>query len=289
MLINENGASLREHQEACLVLLKEFDRVCKLLNIRYCLFAGTLLGAVRHKGFIPWDDDLDVLMLRDDYVRFISQAEGLMDSKVFYLQKEFSVRWPMFFTKLRLNNTTCLEKHHPKDFEEHHGIYIDIFPCDNAKNSALGRKLQYFSSKVVIAKSLYKRGYETNNILKKIFMLLCRVLPQKPFLKVVKGNSSNGEYVHTFFAAASDFDKNIIPKRIFEDNIIAEFEDGKFYIPKQYDELLNKLYGDYMVLPNEVDRAKKKHAVFVDTKNSYEKYRDFHNNLKFDNYTKSIR
>ena len=283
------SASLREHQEACLVLLKEFDRVCKLLNVRYFLFAGTLLGAVRHKGFIPWDDDLDILMLRDDYERFISLAETHMDPNVFYLQKEFSNHWPMFFSKLRLNNTTCLEKYHPKDSEEHHGIYIDIFPCDNAAKSAFGRKLQFISSKVIIAKSLFKRGYETNSIFKKLFMLLCSILPKKPFLKVVKDNSSNGEYAHTFFAAASNFDKNIIPKRIFEDNIIAEFEDGVFYIPKQYDELLKKLYGDYMVLPNEVERAVKKHAVFVDTENSYEKYRDFHNNLKFDNYTKSIR
>ena len=89
MLVNENRASLREHQEACLVILKEFDRVCKLLNIRYFLFAGTLLGSIRHKGFIPWDDDLDVLMLRSDYDRFLAEAERILDNEKFFLQKEF--------------------------------------------------------------------------------------------------------------------------------------------------------------------------------------------------------
>lgn len=289
MLVNENRASLREHQEACLVILKEFDRVCKLLNIRYFLFAGTLLGSIRHKGFIPWDDDLDVLMLRSDYEKFLSNAETLIDKEVFYLQKEFSCHWPMFFSKLRLNNTTCLEKYHAKDPEEHHGIYIDIFPCDNAANSSFGRRLQFVSSKIIIAKSLYKRGYETKSIIKKAFMLLCRFIPQKPFLKIVKGLSSNSEYLHTFFAAASDFNKNVIKKSVFEDSIGADFEDSRFLIPKGYHELLTKMYGDYMLIPDENERAKKQHAVFVDTKNSYTKYRDLHINLKFDNYTKSIR
>ena len=86
MLNNGSGSSLREHQEACLVLLNEFDRVCKELNITYVLFAGTLLGAVRHQGFIPWDDDLDVLMSRKDYEIFISNADKFLDNK-FLLDK----------------------------------------------------------------------------------------------------------------------------------------------------------------------------------------------------------
>ena len=158
MLFNKMSASLREHQDACLILLKEFDRVCKLLNIRYVLFAGTLLGAVRHKGFIPWDDDLDILMFRSDYERFLLEAEKHLNRDLFFLQKEFSNHWPMFFSKLRLNRTTCLEKYYPKDLQEHNGIYIDIFPCDNAAKTAFGRKLQFASSKIIIAKSLYKRG-----------------------------------------------------------------------------------------------------------------------------------
>ena len=79
-------ATLQEHQRALYCLLQEFDRVCRKLNISYFLFAGTLLGAVRHQGFVPWDDDLDILMKRKDYERFLKEAPAQLDQKRFYLQ-----------------------------------------------------------------------------------------------------------------------------------------------------------------------------------------------------------
>ena len=100
------GATLSQHQQALRSLLEEFDRVCKKLNISYMLFAGTMLGAVRHQGFIPWDDDLDVIMLRRDYERFLKDAPTVLNEERFFLQKEFSEHWPLFFSKLRLNGTT---------------------------------------------------------------------------------------------------------------------------------------------------------------------------------------
>ena len=97
----DTTTTLPEHQKALQTLLVEFDRVCKQLEIPYILFAGTMLGAVRHQGFIPWDDDLDVMMLRQDYERFLREAEGVLDTRRFFLQKEYSPHWPMFFSKLR--------------------------------------------------------------------------------------------------------------------------------------------------------------------------------------------
>ena len=120
-------ASLKDHQTVLLELLQVFDRVCKKHNIRYMLFAGSLLGAVRHCGFIPWDDDLDVVLLREDYNKLSNiRPEEWGDS--YYFQYEFSNHWPMHFSKLRKNNTTCLERYHPKDNQTHQGIYMDIFP-----------------------------------------------------------------------------------------------------------------------------------------------------------------
>jgi lipopolysaccharide cholinephosphotransferase len=288
MLNNGSGSSLREHQEACLVLLNEFDRVCKELNITYVLFAGTLLGAVRHQGFIPWDDDLDVLMSRKDYEIFISNADKFLDNK-FFLQREFSDHWPMFFSKLRLNGTTCMEKYHAKDKKEHHGIYIDIFPYDNAANTKFARKMQFLASKIVIAKSLDKRGYETDSFLKKLFIIVCKLLPKRVFIKIAKSNNYDSKYVHTFFAASSDFEKNVFLQKHFEEKELMAFEGKEYLVPKLYDEILIKLYGNYMVLPSEEERSIKKHAIFVDTKNSYESYLDFYKEFKIDNYTKSIR
>lgn len=277
------------HQAALLSLLKEFDRVCQVLDIPYVLFAGTLLGAVRHQGFIPWDDDLDVLMLRADYRRFLAEAPAVLDTDTFFLQSEFSDHWPMFFSKLRLNGTTCLEKYHPKDTQTHQGIYIDLFPCDDARPTAFGRRWQFAASKVVIAKALDQRGYDTDSRAKKLMMALCRPLPQTPFLKAVMRGRADGTVVHTFLSAARRYDKNVIPRRFLTDRCTVEFEGGRYPAPADYDACLRMLYGDYMQLPPPEERVCKQHAVLVDTEHSYEDYANYRDGMSFDVYTRSVR
>lgn len=284
-----NMASHQQHQQALLVLLKEFDRVCKKLDIPYVLFAGTMLGAVRHRGFIPWDDDLDVLMFRKDYDRLLQEADRILDRDRFYLQKEFSEHWPMFFSKLRLNGTTCLEKYHPRDPMIHQGVYMDIFPCDNAAKTEMGRKLQFFASKVVIAKALDRRGYETDSKKKKIFMGLCGLLPNKLFYNLAIRGKDSSKTVHSFFAAASGYGKNVYPRALFDGIVFETFVDGEYPIPAQYDRLLTQLYGDWRSLPPEEERVCKQHAILVDLERSYEHYEGYRDGMEFDVYTKSIR
>lgn len=285
----KKGVSVREHQEALLRLLTEFDRVCRLVGVKYCLFAGTLLGSVRHKGFIPWDDDLDVLMHRSDYEKFLAEAGKYLDIESFFLQKEFSEHWPMFFSKLRLNNTACIEKYHPKDNLIHQGIYMDIFPCDNAAKSTVGKKLQFYASKVVIAKSLYRRGYETDSAKKKIFMQICRLMPLKLFWKIAKNGKSDSAELHSFLAAGRDYSKNVFPRELVTEICEGEFEGGVFPIPARYDEWLSMLYGDYMTLPPPEQRQLKQHAILVDTEKSYTEYSDYRTGMEFEIYTRSIR
>ena len=158
-----SGSDLRRHQAVLLELLTEFDRICVKHGIGYVLFAGSALGAVRHQGFIPWDDDLDVAMLRADYQRFLQLAPAELGEQ-YFLQGEFSAHWPMFFSKLRKNGTACMERFVPKDEKMHQGIYMDIFPVDNLSDNALVRKIQFAASKVVIAKGLDRRGYLTDLI-----------------------------------------------------------------------------------------------------------------------------
>ena len=282
-------ATLQEHQRALYCLLQEFDRVCRKLNISYFLFAGTLLGAVRHKGFIPWDDDLDILMKRKDYERFLKEAPAQLDQKRFYLQREFSPHWPMFFSKLRLNNTTCLEKYFPRDQLIHQGVYMDIFPCDNAFRSRLGRALQFCSSKVVIAKGLDREGYYTKSIKKKTVMLLCRFLPGKAFHRIVKGPAKTGEYVHCFLGGASKFSKSVFPSAWFEDKVLLPFEAGAFCAPTAYDAVLKTLYGEYMKLPSEEERKCKEHAMLVDLRHDYIHYKNYRDGMQFETTTRSIR
>lgn len=280
---------LQEHQKALCIILEEFDRVCRDLEIPYVLFAGTMLGAVRHQGFIPWDDDVDVLMLREDYERFLLEADAVLDQKKFYLQKEFSEHWPMYFSKLRMNGTACIEKYHPRDPEIHQGIYIDIFPCDNAASSEWGRKLQFLASKVVVAKSLDKRGYDTDNKAKKFFMAICRLLPMKPFRMFNSMGKADSEKVHSFLGGARSYAKNVFPRYYFSRRTQVQFEGKSYPISECYDELLRMLYGDYMQLPPPEQREIKQHAILVDLENSYEEYRHYRDDMKFDVYTRSIR
>lgn len=278
------------HQALLLEMLKDFDAVCRKHGIRYQLFAGTALGAVRHHGFIPWDDDLDVILMRSEYDRFFAEAAVDFDADTYYVQQENSAHWPMQFSKLRRNHTACIEKYHPKDPLIHQGVYIDIFPCDNLSDRPLMRKLQFAASKIVIAKALYARGYETNSVIKKLFMQVCRMFPLKGLKAIcIRKKDQKSQLVHTFFGAGSKYEKNIFPRAWIEQSVEMQFEDGVFPVSAYYDELLTKLYGDYHALPNPEDRKCKEHVAILDLEHPYEAHLSELHNMQFDVLTRSIR
>ena len=151
MRVLEQHTGMTAHQTLLLEMLKDIDIVCKRRRISYQLFAGTALGAVRHHGFIPWDDDVDIIMSRSEYERFFKEAAKDFDETLYFAQQEHSAHWPMPYSKLRRNNTTCIEKYYPKDLKTHQGVYVDIFPCDNLSDCTLMRKIQF----CVLKKSFY--------------------------------------------------------------------------------------------------------------------------------------
>jgi lipopolysaccharide cholinephosphotransferase len=282
-------ASLKEHQEVLLELLTEFDRVCRKHDIKYILFAGSALGAVRHKGFIPWDDDLDVAILREDYDRLMSIQSSEWGS-AYYLQCEYSDHWPVHFSKLRKNNTTCLEKYHPKDNQIHQGIYIDIFPIDNASDKPFIRKLQFIASKVILAKSFFNRGYETKSVIKKIAMTLSFICPLKLFHNIVTmRGSAKSAVVHSFLGGTVNYKKGIFERRWLTDTIELPFETLLVPVSLNCHELLTMQYGDYMTLPPEEERKCKVHAILVDTEKSYTEYEHYRDGMTFEVLTRSIR
>lgn len=290
MEILKQQTKMTAHQALLFEMLKDIDTVCKKHRISYQLFAGTALGAVRHHGFIPWDDDVDIIMRRSEYERFFSEAAGDFDKTRYFVQREHSAHWPMPYSKLRRNNTTCIEKYHPKDLKTHQGVYVDIFPCDNLSDSAMVRRMQFVVSKIIIAKSLYARGYETNSVAKKLFMQVCRVFSLKKLKAIcVREKDQKTQLVHTFFAAGRKYEKNIFPRTWIEQSVEVQFEDGVFPISAYYDELLTKLYGDYHTLPSPEDRKCKEHVAFLDLGRSYEAHMSELCNMRFDVLTKSIR
>ena len=122
-------ADLRRLHQVQLAMLLELDRVCRRLGVGYQLGAGTLLGAVRHGGFIPWDDDVDVVMLRTDYRRFLRDAPALLDSSLFLQTWRSDPHFQEGFAKLRRHDSAFREELR-QNLLHHHGIYIDIFPFD---------------------------------------------------------------------------------------------------------------------------------------------------------------
>jgi lipopolysaccharide cholinephosphotransferase len=284
-----SGSGLQAHQGVLLELLTEFDRICRANDIGYVLFAGSALGAVRHQGFIPWDDDLDVAMLRADYERFLQIAPCQLGGK-YYLQGEFSAHWPMFFSKLRKNGTACMERFIPRDEQMHQGIYLDIFPVDNLSDSGFMRKLQFAASKVVIAKGLSRRGYLTDSKAKKLFMAFCRAVPMAPLAKLARlDKKTQTQNVHTFFGAASRYEKNVFPRVWFAERAMVDFEGKSVPISAYADEMLTLIYGDYRTPPPEEERRCKVHGVIVDTQRSYEAYLQQQKEMKVMEFARSIR
>lgn len=270
-------------------MLCDIDSICRRHNITYQLFAGSALGAVRHKGFIPWDDDLDIAMSRKEYDRFLAVAEQDLDTEKYYLQKEFSEHFPMFYTKLRLNGTTYMERYHPKDPQMHQGVFIDIFPLDNLADRPATAKLQFYLSKVVIAKCLRRRGYATDSVKKKIFMALCAPIPLKPLLSFVQRRRDTASTkVHSFFGGSSKYAKSIYPRRVML-TVEMPFEYGFFPVSENADELLTILYGDYITPPEKAHRDIKTHYLKVDLNTPYQEYLDWQKEQIITTYTRSIR
>ena len=138
-----SNSILREVQLIQLNMLLKVDEICRLNNIRYYLIGGSALGAVRHKGFIPWDDDVDIGMFRRDYDQFLDIADKFLDNKYFLQTNRTDPDYHGPYAKLRANNTTYIEKvSRSLGAKIHQGIFIDIFPLDNVPDKKLLLKLQ---------------------------------------------------------------------------------------------------------------------------------------------------
>ena len=128
----DKQTNLRELQLVELEILKDFIRVCEELNVQYFLDSGTLLGCIRHKAFIPWDDDIDVSMPREDYEIFIKEGQKLLKDGYFLQNYNTDLEFIANFSKIRNTDTTFIESS-IKDLKINHGVYIDIFPLDGYK------------------------------------------------------------------------------------------------------------------------------------------------------------
>lgn len=268
-LIEVKETDRRKIQELELEILKEIDRICNLHNIKYSVAYGTMLGAVRHKGFIPWDDDVDILMMRSDYIRFgeICKTE-LNEQRFFYQTNATDGEYYYLFDKVRLNNTVFKESFVSK-YNIHHGVYIDIFPIDNLPNSIWKQTLQYYSfhffrtgvqSKYLMlgARSGSKRFVFT--LLHCLYFLFpikwLYKMAHKVAMRYDKDKDVNK--VICFFGAYKK--RDIYDAHEYEKYNRCIFENIEVNILAEYDSVLKQLYGNYMKLPP-VEKRDTKHTI----------------------------
>jgi lipopolysaccharide cholinephosphotransferase len=248
--------TLRKAQLIMLDTLIEVDKICKKHKIQYWLDFGTLLGAIRHKGFIPWDDDLDIAMGIEDYHKFCKIAEDELPYHMFLQTNETENFFPYNFAKVRNDHGIILEKHeYSKNIQYNQGIFIDIFPIMTIKNTIINKLLH---SLYLLIIKLFSYKYLNIKLLSNFFIKLL----DKQHLGWKENNINivrNGRM--------PKLGLNIGILHIFPLKKIL-FENKEFYIPNNYDIYLKKLYGNnYMTLPQKEKR--KTHA--YDIKINYEK------------------
>ena len=246
---------LREAQLIMLEMLIEFDTLCTKHGLVYWLDSGTLLGAVRHEGFIPWDDDIDLSMPLEDYTRFKNLISKELSNDIFFQSKKSDTHFPFDYIKLRSNKASIIEFHEKdKDISYHQGVFVDIFPMLS-----------------VPSRPLVKYYYETAFTLIRFFssknLHVTRSIPSTPLRKLLTRSLSmlhDNKHTQLIYGGempdvAAWFDK----KEIFPLKTLT-FEGLSFPTPQNTDHYLNAIYPfDYKTLPPKDKRTIHAHEVKI--------------------------
>lgn len=259
---NYDKETLRKIQKIELMILKDFIKICEDNDLEYFLYGGSALGAIRHDGFIPWDDDIDVIMFRKDYEKFLKIMKNMNLKKYELLTPYDYDDYCWLYSKISLKNTK-FNLWWRKQVKFNLGIFIDIFVLDNLSDNKFKRKLQTIRGRLLerlsIMSTIKLENYPKltqglSNIMHRVlkFLNISSNFFNKRALKILKKyENENTEFVCDISAGGHPQ----VYKR--EDYIPAKktkFEDIEVNIPNNYDKVLTNIYGDYMQLPPEGER-----------------------------------
>lgn len=258
---------LKKIQNLELECLKAIINVCNEINVEYFLIGGTALGAIRHNGFIPWDDDIDIGMTRENYTKFLNEAQQLFP-KGYYLQSPYNDKKnPYYYSKVRIDGTEFVEYCNHR-INMHHGVYIDIFPFDEVPDDEEKNIIQFNKVQKLIRKFSLRQSpdvaQEPHSITERIKAII-RIFIHKIYkLSSYKKITDNLEKTITQYngtgqkaIASLNFPKRkklYILKEDLYPLIDYQFEDIKAKIPNNYDRYLKTHYGNYMELPPQNER-----------------------------------
>lgn len=279
MSVDTNGLKNIE-----IMLLKELLAICNKHNIQYFALGGTCLGAVRHKGFIPWDDDIDIGMPRKHYNQFLSIAQAELPPNIFLQTNVTEKEYPMNFAKLRNCDTTFIETS-LKCLNLNHGVYIDIFPLDGVPTGKVTQKIRNIRDSIYkyeISKAYYLEHLEGANKKKKNVLALCvkfgidlfypnyKVATLKRERMIQKYAYDKCDIVTNYCGAWGE--KETVPKDYFDAGVRGTFEGLSIMLPQKYHEYLTNVYGNYMTLPPLDKRISHHYCTIIDLNKSYKEY-----------------
>ncbi len=254
----EDKYGFLEIQDRILGIMVDIDKFCEEYGVEYCLMGGSALGAKRHGGFIPWDDDLDIFMTIDNYEKFRNIFNKNGEKDKYYLQ-EFGLTDGMITTaKIRLNGTTYIEDTF-KNWDIHQGIFVDIFILHSCPNNKLAQMHQCLWAKYIITKGIAIREKGRHRGIRGLLIRIAKLTPERFLVRhalkqVYRYRNKKTNYYCNFLGKAV-FKKGIY-KRIWCYNPVhVPLETVKLKVPGKLHEFLSERFGDYMELPSP-DRIK---------------------------------
>lgn len=259
--------TIEESQAVSLEILKIISDICEKQNLRYFLIYGTLIGAVRHSGFIPWDDDVDIMMPRPDYDRFLKYMEKHIEQfqylKIF--NHDTDPQYPYMITRIS-DGRYRIEMENEEDYGM--GVFVDIYPFDglgDTKEEALhfGLKGDRLSSLCYQATRKRCAVETTTSFFRKLIkfpvFVFAKLCGKERFQNRLEKLARVKEYDQSGYVGCivwlSGGEKDIFKRKLFDDYIMLPFGKYQFRAPKSYDAILRHIYGDYMQLPPEEDRV----------------------------------
>lgn len=278
-MVETATGKLRELQLVELEMLHDLKVICEKHGLRYFLDYGNLLGAVRHGGFIPWDDDIDVVMPYADYCKFLDIAGEEFGKKYFLQTSATDENYYRSYARIRKNDTTFLDTYNLQ-WDIHHGVWLDVFPLVEI-NPGLEFKVKRFimqlSNYMLMDNYFQIHIDEFEEKLGKIGAKLVTVFHKLPRNLRVKLKellqrpiyfAKNKKGLTIVWMAISEY----YPPDIYTDTVAIPFENEEFAAPVKYREKLEIAYGDYMKLPPEDQRKGHGGKVIIDLENNYTKY-----------------
>lgn len=250
--------------QTILEIMDEIHRISEKHELHYVLLAGSLLGAVRHQGFIPWDDDLDIGMPRKDYEKFKSILDTELKDEFYYIDIQNHPHYALPFLKVMKKGTVVQEKSAPKDIQPY-GIYVDVFPFDVSPEDKYQKKKHEIKfnwyQKLLLARKKYRLDLEEKPVKRFIYSivrLISYLYPEETLKKRLEKsmkmfNQYDSQYCVNLSGSYA-YDKERMKQQWLFERKLYTFEKRKYYGSQHYDDYLKHLYGDYMELPPKEDR-----------------------------------